>query len=389
MVDGRFYDAGSYKADPVPMALEPGTVYEAQRTGESLGLFTINLDLQNKNNWIAEGTYHANGEQVASAGHKAENKPREDKDEGPPVLRHPGSAGSKPAAPEESKPSAPVPDSKPATPPASKENTTASAAPAPKEEPAPEDPDVPKLRRGKPEKSTAQEERAPIATKPAGAPKSTAPAANTGKAGAASQPADVQIIPAISDADGPEARPYKYDMKPEEAQGFRNKMLAMATDELRKHAKAFEPKTAPSASTASTPRRRTGMKTSSKPPQPTFEDVQLKVFDVSASNEPVIVLTATAHPAQTGKEEAKLADYYVTLVARSDINGELRKLLSVVTDSEHLDVNPRMQLIDAVDADGDGRGELLFRQISDAGSAFAIYRVHPDRLWSLYEGSPQ
>jgi len=42
-----------------------------------------------------------------------------------------------------------------------------------------------------------------------------------------------------------------------------------------------------------------------------------------------------------------------------------------------------------VDADGDGRGELLFRQISDAGTAYAIYRVTRDRLWPLYEGSPQ
>jgi hypothetical protein len=47
-----------------------------------------------------------------------------------------------------------------------------------------------------------------------------------------------------------------------------------------------------------------------------------------------------------------------------------------------------MELIDAVDADGDGRGELLFRQTSDAGSAYAIYRVTADRLWSLYEGTP-
>ncbi len=47
-----------------------------------------------------------------------------------------------------------------------------------------------------------------------------------------------------------------------------------------------------------------------------------------------------------------------------------------------------MDLIDAVDADGDGRGELLFRQTSDAGSVYAIYRVTADGLWSLYEGTP-
>lgn len=401
MVDGRFYDAGAYKADPVPMALEPGTVYEAQRAGESLGLFTINEDLQQQktNSWIAEGTYHANGEQVASTSHKAETRPREEKDEGPPVLRRPGStASNSPTPSSESKPPAPAPESKPATPaeakpttaPATSEKTTANSAPAPKPEPSPEDPNVPKLRRGKPEKNTGQDEPEPSPTpvkRSAIDAKSSGVPSSIGKT-MGSAPADVQLIPAISDADGPEPHPYKYEMSPAEEAGFRVKMLAMAGDELRKQAREFETK--PPATTTAR-QRRPGMKTGAKPPQPTFDDVQLRVFDVSASNEPVIVFTATAHPPQsgTGKEQTKVADYYITLVTRSDIYGELRKLLSVVTDAEHLDVNPRLQLIDAVDADGDGRGELLFRQISDAGSAYVIYRVHPDQLWSLFEGTPQ
>ena len=402
MVDGRFYDAGAYKADPVPMALEPGTVYEAERTGESLGLFTINEDLQQQktNTWIAEGTYHANGEQVASTSHKAENRPREEKDEGPPVLRRPGSTSSNSPAPSSgSKPPAPTPDSRPAntpaeakptTAPAKSDNTTASSAPAPKLEPSPEDPNVPKLRRGKPENPSRQSEPEPVPTPVKKPASNAAPDGSVAHNIAGSPPqADVQLIPAISDADGPEAHPYKYEMSPAEEEGFRLKMLAMAGDELGKQSKAFE--TTPPASTAASAgaRQRRGAKSSSKRPPPTFEDVQLRVFDVSASNEPVIVLTATAHPPQSGKEETKIADYYITLVTRSDIYGELRKLLSVVSDSEHLDVSPRLQLIDAVDADGDGRGELLFRQISDAGSAYVIYRVHPDQLWSLFEGTPQ
>ena len=59
-----------------------------------------------------------------------------------------------------------------------------------------------------------------------------------------------------------------------------------------------------------------------------------------------------------------------------------------LTDSQHLDVIPRLELIDAVDADGDGRGELLFREISDAGKAFVVYRVIGDRLWPLFHGTP-
>jgi len=47
-----------------------------------------------------------------------------------------------------------------------------------------------------------------------------------------------------------------------------------------------------------------------------------------------------------------------------------------------------MELIDAVDADGDGRGDLLFRRTSDSGSSYAIYRATADQLWPLFEGTP-
>ena len=37
----------------------------------------------------------------------------------------------------------------------------------------------------------------------------------------------VQLIPAISDAGGPEPRPYAYSLKPEEEQKLRKKILAL------------------------------------------------------------------------------------------------------------------------------------------------------------------
>ncbi|MBV8894351.1 MAG: hypothetical protein JO266_20650 [Acidobacteria bacterium] len=375
MVEGHFYDAGAYKADPVPMALEAGTVYEVERTGESLGLFTVGQAFEQQSNWFAEGSYHAKGEKVASNAHKAEAKPRQESEEGPPKLRRPGSG-----APEPSKSAT---EAKAESPPAGQGSSEAKVEPKGEPEASPEDPNIPRLRRGAPE-STRDAGEAMASASPARGGTNleqetrTRPIISSGAAKAVAE-----LIPAISDADGPDPHSYVYLMKPEEEQAFRTKMLAMAGEQLRTEAREFR------LQSSTSPRARAGTKLPAKLPQPTFDLVELHVFDVAGSNEPVLVLTARAHPAQSRDGEEKAVDYYLALVARSDIYGELRKLYAAVTDSNHLDVNPRLELMDAVDADGDGRGELVFRQVSDRGSAYAIYRVTPDRLWPLYEGTPQ
>jgi hypothetical protein len=161
--------------------------------------------------------------------------------------------------------------------------------------------------------------------------------------------------------------------------------MALATDEVRTRAKQMETM---DFSSPSTPHR---SKATPKSAPPSFEDVQLRVFDLSNSNEAVLVLTARAAlPLKSGAKETAKADpeYYVTLVAREDLYGELHTAFSDVTDARHLDVLPRLELIDAVDADGDGRGELLFRRINDAGNAFVVYRVIGDQLYPLFQGTP-
>ena len=108
------------------------------------------------------------------------------------------------------------------------------------------------------------------------------------------------------------------------------------------------------------------------------------MFDLSNSNEPVLVLTGEAK-VPTGARDLM---YMTTIVAREDIYGDLHKVFAQTTDNQHLDALPKYELIDAVDADGDGRGELLFRMNWDNGSAFGVYRVIGDRLWPLFEGKP-
>src|SRR5206468_12516269 len=104
MYDGKFYDATAYKAAPVPMALEGGTVYEAVRSGVSQGLFTVTGAARAGSNWIGEGTWKS-AEQIAAAAAKREvvqAKPTEPESDRPPVLRRSGPEKRKP--PETAKP---------------------------------------------------------------------------------------------------------------------------------------------------------------------------------------------------------------------------------------------------------------------------------------------
>jgi hypothetical protein len=408
LIDGKYYDASAYKAAPVPMALWSETVYEAFRTGVSQGLFTVTGALQNKqaNAWMAEGTWQtADSIKSKVAKKKVSSEPRGmNEDEGPPVLRRadkpkPTEAPAAPATPPQTPapvaaPSAPVA----AAPPVATTTTGSTSSPptaAPPEQAQddspPEDKNRPMLKRGKPAPMPAEPPEKPVvaSAKAVGQPSTATP--TSAVASGPSPASQIQLIPAISASTGPEPRPYNYEMKPDEEQQLRKKMLAMAADEVR--ARAAQLASGGSAPVHAAPPR--GKTAAAKPVQPDFEDVQLRVFDLASINEPELVLTATARMPQRSHEKPgassdlqyKDLEYMVTLVAREDVNGDLHKSLANLTDAQHLDVLPRLELIDAVDVDGDGRGELLFRQVSDAGSAFVVYRVIGDRLYPLFQGT--
>ncbi|HXY78541.1 MAG TPA: hypothetical protein VEH47_06985 [Candidatus Acidoferrales bacterium] len=426
MMDGKFYDAGAYKADPVPMALDFGIVYEGFRSGVSQGVFTITQPGQLNHVWIAEGTWLPAGSKALEK-HKKYSPPviaDEDKG-GPPVLHRRAEktdsdnedkdkdkdkdkdqqkAASAPApptaAPPANAPSAPDGAKAPTTAP---ENAKTPAPPETAKAPAPasassaseepiEDPNRPRLRRGKPDSSASRDvypafEALTVATPAAAAAGAAKPDAKAAKNSAAASP-QFTFIPAISDAGGPDPRPYTYEMKPAEEASYRNQMLDLAATLVR------GPANAATKEAAATPKKSSGAKPAAKSagklPTPAFDDVSLRIFDLSNSNEPVLVLSAKTHPAPVPAGAAGNVEepQEITLIARTNLEGDLRKLFFSKTDSQHLDQTPRMELIDAVDADGDGRGELLFRRTFDDGSAYAIYRVSADRLWPLFEPTP-
>jgi hypothetical protein len=440
LIDGKFYDASVYKAEPVPMALDSGTVYEVEQAGDSQGLFTVSGALHSKaagslQPWVGAGSYLPRGTEAAKTTRKAEDVPvgldNSDSDAPPRLSR--GTA-SKPAAPA-TNPSAPPAPSNPAgkgssekpaasTPPGPSQPaggapvaaSTGSDGPKPaatsasdkaadqggkEQAPTGQKSDQvssgqaspsqtsasqasanyyrPTLRRGKPTQSAPEDdEAAPKAGNPA-SPTTAATATNAGP---------LQFVPAISDAGGPDPQSYKFFWKTGEEDERRKQMLALAGDEVRAYASALAKNrilAKPPAGKAGVPTR----KSPEKQAQPVFESIQFRGFDVWVNNQPVMILSAEAHfPPAPGAATAP-ETYSITLAAKTDIYGNLRKLYSGVTDRFHLDVTPRLELIDAVDADGDGRGELLFRKTTDAGTGYVIYRATADKLWKLFDSQAE
>ena len=460
LISGKFWDATAYKADPIPMALEPGTVYEAERAGSSLGLFTVNSALHSnavnvQAPWIGTGAWVPAGTEKPKTALKAEKEPVGiDPTDAPPRLTRGGSAPKEtpattpaPSAPQGtsgptgsgqtspgqtnsgqtnpsqtpsnpsstspspagSSPNPPSPTSSaPASPGTAKptdsrpndSKTTAAKSPdrpsTPQSDSGAGEANRPRLRRGKPV-GPLPEDEVPGYSK-LGAVASTAPPAPPASAGKNSEPAadkaPVQTIPAISDAIGPEPKSFAFEwLKDEEGERLKQ-ITALAKDQVRAYVEArAKAKIVPTPKSAGSQasRRASASKTPvSKASDPILENAQMKTFDLWGNNQPVMVFSADAHmppPAASAAHAASDSDlqYSILLVANHDIYNNLHKLFVGVTDKYHLDINPRLELVDALDADGDGRGELLFREISDNGNGWIIYRATPDRLWKLFD----
>jgi hypothetical protein len=465
LINGKFWDATEYKADPIPMALEPGTVYEGERTGSSLGLFTVNSPLHSKavnvvSPWIATGRWVPAGSEMAKTEIKAETTPVGiDTSDAPPRLtRDPVKVAAPAGTPPASAPSS-APSSSPQTtgasgsgdePPRLKKSdpTPAPSAPAGSTQggssqtgqgqpgtgsPAPtaqggakagdpkattanaeghsagdhsandhsnvpasdsgaDESNRPRLRRGKPVEPLPEDD-VPGYSKPGAAASTAADAGKT--AAAAADKGPVETVPAISDAGGPELKSFAYEWLKDEEGERRQQVVALAKEQVRAYVEAqarakILPKPTGSAGARQGSSAKAPAKTSVKAKDPILENEQMKTFDVWTTNQPVIVYSAEAHmPAPAAGSPHSDIDaelqYSILLVVYPDIYNNLHKIYAGVTDKYHLDLTPRLELIDAVDADGDGRGELLFRETSDAGTGWVIYRPTADKLWSMFD----
>jgi hypothetical protein len=390
---GTFHDASIYKAAPEPLALGPGVVYEAEKTGLPVGLATVSSAEIRNGIWTAEGRWQPVSDKPKP---KSTASPTTNPADERPVLRRSG--GSR-GSPQSTPGPGPTPsstsqssggDDRPtlhrhedeATSAGAQSAVTPTPTPAPETESRSEDPDRPTLRRGKPQPKTESSNGS--------AEQQASPAASGGgkNSKATSSSSGTQVFVAVSDAAPDDSRSFQFMWKPGEEAAIDAKLKRMAADQLTKSE---------------------GAKSGGPVNEQELKNVILRSFDLDLSNDAVLVLTAELPPpsapaaskpaskARAGSKEAtaastasdRQATRYVTLITRVDLDGNPQVLAVSVTDSSRLDIAPRLELIDAVDVDGDGVGELLFRESDFDQKSFVIYAVRHGSVTKLFEGASQ
>jgi hypothetical protein len=191
--------------------------------------------------------------------------------------------------------------------------------------------------------------------------------ANPGAASQAKKPdapwGAARWLAAISDADSYDTRPYDYPWTPEWKKRYSSEMLALAQRELATYMRCQAAR---------------GKSCVMK-----LEDVELRAFDLETNNDAQLVLTAQANRSVAGQEQT----VYVALVGRVGWQAKVAKVFASVTDDAHLDGTGRLEFVDAIDSDGDGRGELLFRRVHNQTQSFELYRVGREQVWKLFDGA--
>jgi len=416
--EGKYYDATFYQSNPVPLALYSDTLYEALNAGTPVGRFTVNGARQMGAAWWGEGFWKPT---VLSA----EKKPvlhtqstATFSDTGKPILQTPQTA-AKPTATTASSTGQQTGDTSggelhvkidPKT--GRVSDTTVDKSPTDKEAkkdtppPDTDDPDRPHLHRpatepaaesvGSNEQVEEDDPNRPRLTRGGAADKNKA------------EESDKIIGPrtymvAVSDPNPMEHRPLGYEWTDAEKEKLTADARKVAIAALRKAA-PLRHFTLPAKGDIA------------------LTDVATRAYDLDYSNSPEVVFTATYTPAsapvapsakkqpvKTGvwvegnaAEKAAMAteaaasaapalqrSYSVTVVLRESADGVMNTIFAEVSDPLDLETFPALRLVDAVDADGDGRADFVFRNIRPEGTSFVIYKVSPYDMTKVFDTPPR
>lgn len=415
----KLQDGGVYLARPQPLALTSDVEYELKKNGKTIGLFDVKTAGQEQGSWIGHGDWRQLPKPRASVANDAMLAKIDDDYSDKPVLHRKHTADDKGAGSgngsgASSGTAAPGDPDRPTLHKHDSGQSTASAEPAPDPDRptlhkptsndssdgpasdsgkksgsdsgssnAKDDPDRPTLKKGKqrPPEDIGHVESVPDATDPDRPKLKRGKSSGNGAEIAPTLmglPPDMQQAVAVSD---PRNRPdhifsYRW-ANPDDEQKMKSAMEDIARQAMAGPAPVAAPKPATKRTPAGTAARKSAKPAPPPPPSAPLEDEQFRVFELAYGSGATMVLTA--HSAGPLNEEK-----FVTLVAQPDLYGNVLVLLKYVADGAHLDFTPRMHLIDAVDAEADNRGELLFELRGRTQRQFALYRVLRGQAQKLF-----
>ena len=396
--DGQdLQDASVYMAQPAPLALESDVEYQLMNDGRPVGLFDISGAANQLGLWVGEGAWKPLPKPKAPAAQLARIDADNDAQSDEPVLhrkRHADDPGATAPAPDPDRPTLHKGGDASGSSSGDSSGTDANS-------PAP-DPDRPILKpapdsssastddsnKGKKQKKNSDDDTAYVedvatVTDP------NRPHLFHGKASGydapllpslVGLPPDMHQEVAVSDAVNRPLHVWDYSWaSPDDREKMKAGMedLARTALGLAPAAAATPAKTASKTSAAHKPTR---MKL--PPPPAPLDDEKFRVFELAYGSGATMVLSAHTDGADGTTK-------FVTLVGQPDLYGNVAVLFKNVTDSAHLDDNPRLHLIDAVDAKADNRGDLLFELRGATQRQFALYRVLRGEMTRIFLTSPQ
>ncbi len=374
-------DGGIYLARPEPLAVYGGVEYILEKDGRHIGLFDLQRAGQEEGSWVGFGSWRPIPKPKPQFSAQQAQIDIDDEYSDRPVLHrkhHPGDAPAKGSG-QSSGSASNAPPVDPDRPTLHKPSEqTASSGSSSSSAPAP-DPDRPRLTEPAPQKpaapatTTAYVQSLPTISDPDRPRLLRGKYTGDGPPIAPSLmglPSDMHQMVAVSDPRNRPQHPWVFSWaNPADAAKMKADM-----EDLARAALGLTPP-APATPPAASRKAASSRKTPSKDANPVADaeaaplrDEQYRVFELAYGAGATLVLTAhTDGPLVQQK--------FVTLIAQPDLYGNVIVLMKSVTDGAHLDDKPRMRLVDAVDAMGDNRGELLFELRGLSQRQFALYRV--------------
>ena len=417
-------DAGVYLTQPEPLALQSDIEYQLQHDGQPSGLFDIDISAREQGGWVGYGKWRPLSTTKAASTQVAKVDEDDDAQSDVPILhrKHHAedsaggtSSGSGAPAPDPDRPTlhkggdASTTNSGTNSAGTTSGGTTSNDSGADPNAPAPDsdrpvlhhtddssssgngsgsasgnvsggDSSNPKLKKKKMGDDEAYVEDVATSTDPDrphlfyGKPSGYGAAVLPNLFGL---PVDMQQTVAVSDAiDRPEHLWNYTWANPDDE----DKMKA-AMEDLARTALGLNPPPTPKPKPKSAATHKTLKAAAPPPPAPLLVE-QFRVFELAYGSGATMVLSA--HTAGTGEQEK-----FVTLIAQPDLYGGVVVLVKNVTDAAHLDLTPRMRLVDAVDAEADNRGELLFELRGATQRQFALYRVLRGDATRIFLSGPE